>query len=243
MSVFTEQKIPLDGKPAEWESIQSNLLNENFHLSIQNDANYIYLLIRITSPEEINKALIQGMTIWFDAKGKKNKELGIHYPLGFFQKPLSDQKEENPPDFRAQNSDVDVNELILKTGENLEILRSDGKSVTSHKISDIIGLEIALASINDELIYELKIPCLDEFLMPVTVCPKKKNTVGLGIFVGSEKIHANTFSDRSPGDNLGKRGKPGMGEKGFPGIRNMNNKNCPDLPEITKLWCQFTLAD
>ena len=82
-SVWRDREIVIDGSDpgAEWENARHYFKEEKVTLGLMNDTEYMYL--RISTRDRATQAkLMQGLTIWLNPKGSKDKYLGIHYPLG-----------------------------------------------------------------------------------------------------------------------------------------------------------------
>ena len=52
-----------------------------FSYSISNDERSLTVVVKVQDPAEALKLSRNGMDVWIDPKGKKNKKIGVHYPL------------------------------------------------------------------------------------------------------------------------------------------------------------------
>ncbi len=82
-SAWRDREITIDGADpgAEWENARHYFKEEKVTLGLMNDGDYMYL--RISTRDRATQAkLMQGLTIWLNPKGNKNKYFGIRYPMG-----------------------------------------------------------------------------------------------------------------------------------------------------------------
>lgn len=79
-SVWAETPVQLDGTDTEWTSI--TLQNEKktaVDYAFQNDGANMYVFFRFNDPKFLSSVQITGITIWFNAEGKKKKDLGVNF--------------------------------------------------------------------------------------------------------------------------------------------------------------------
>ena len=56
--------------------------DQKIGVGFQNDADNLYIMLKTSDRGMQEKVMRAGLTIWLDSKGKKNKTLGVHFPLG-----------------------------------------------------------------------------------------------------------------------------------------------------------------
>jgi hypothetical protein len=82
-SDWRDRKITIDGKYSDWPNMQT-YYNESAKIVVNllNDSEYLYICL-ITRNREIEVNLMEkGLIVWFDHTAKKNKTLGIRFPIG-----------------------------------------------------------------------------------------------------------------------------------------------------------------
>src|SRR5258708_4834633 len=82
----TWQRLPLtiDGSDKDWiKPLPYAISAEKITYSVTNDDQYLYVLLETKSPQEQQKIIQGGMTIWINTKADKNEAgaVGIGYPL------------------------------------------------------------------------------------------------------------------------------------------------------------------
>jgi hypothetical protein len=108
--------VVADGIPDEW-SQPLRFSNETYTLqyNVTNDSKNIYVCVMSRDEVTILRILRTGMTIYFDPKGEKNKDIGLHFPL---------RKQPDPASFRSRNSEPLTNSNNNGWKEEL-LLQSD----------------------------------------------------------------------------------------------------------------------
>jgi hypothetical protein len=80
------QRLPLtiDGKDNDWiKPLPYALSKEHLTYAVTNDDQYLYILMTTKSPQEQQKIIQGGMTVWVNTKADKSEAgaVGIGYPL------------------------------------------------------------------------------------------------------------------------------------------------------------------
>lgn len=83
-SPYASRKLTatVDGNSTEWGNDFSYDKETKTIYSIANDADHLYILIKSADRMQQAKILQGGIEIWLDDKAKKNKTVGIKFPLG-----------------------------------------------------------------------------------------------------------------------------------------------------------------
>jgi hypothetical protein len=72
----------IDGQDGDWGAARLYIKEIQGSLGLINDQDYLYLSMGLTNPTLQRQIMGQGFTLWLDAKEKKNKTFGVHFPLG-----------------------------------------------------------------------------------------------------------------------------------------------------------------
>jgi hypothetical protein len=197
--------VTADGNPGDW-SLPLRFSNTSYTMqyNVSNDDKNLYIAVSSADDNTQLRILRSGMTIYFDPKGKKNKEISLHFPI---------QKQADPGAMRSRgeggggNRDARKEELLLQsdyfntTGfsgiENGQFALNDPKCP--------IRLGMRLNNDDSLLLYEASIPLADIFGPDWAANIAKKN-VSVGIVI-----------DATPGSGSGGGPRPG----GFGGMRGM----------------------
>jgi hypothetical protein len=82
-SCWPDQPINADGDRTEWKDIPFyHFKDEDVVLGISNDTGNLYVYFSFKNPQWARVIRMGGLTLWFDAKGKKKKDSGIRFRGG-----------------------------------------------------------------------------------------------------------------------------------------------------------------
>ncbi len=79
---WADREIRIDGDLADWGGEGSWFDNERVTVGACNDDHFLYLMLSSPDPTFLRHVVAQGLTVWIDPRGGKDKALGIRYPLG-----------------------------------------------------------------------------------------------------------------------------------------------------------------
>lgn len=75
--------IQVDGKMTEWTGIPTTYFkDQGAVLGLCNDSENLYIHFRFTNPTWAQAIRMTGLTLWIDANGKKDKDMGIRFHGG-----------------------------------------------------------------------------------------------------------------------------------------------------------------
>ena len=80
-SIFRTEPVSVDGQPTEWRGLTTYVQNPNASIGVMNDDEYVYLCFSTPLKAAAAQIARDGLTIWFDAGGGKNKQFGIRFPV------------------------------------------------------------------------------------------------------------------------------------------------------------------
>jgi hypothetical protein len=80
VSLRAPENIKIDGKPTEWNNFQAYNYNTNVFYTIANDDDNLYLVLKATDPDIINKIVGGGAMLTISKTGNKDK-ISISYPV------------------------------------------------------------------------------------------------------------------------------------------------------------------
>lgn len=189
----------------------------DFSYTIFNDDQSIVVALKVQDPTEAVKLARNGMEIWIDPKGKKNKKIGVHYPLG----PSADETQHRQ--MMDMNSG-DTGTVFLRKQAILTLLRKKDVEYVGFKtdingkkdVSDTSHINIATAyPAKDAFYYTIHIP-FTAFQEPID--PHKPFSVG--IIIKGMPMGGGPDGGGPGGDDGGPGGggpPPGGGPGGFGG--------------------------
>ena len=153
-----DREVTVDGSEQEWVDTLQPVEKENFSLGLLNDDEYLYISL-VTSDQEVRRQIMaQGMTLWIDPDGGKDKTLGIRFPLGLIESglPLNPMAMQRDPEFVEQA----FNESLAE----FEIQRENEEDTRRWMRTEVTDMQLDASSNTGTLVYELKIPLRNEEL-------------------------------------------------------------------------------
>ena len=158
---YQDSAIVADGHADDW-SLPLRFGNESntVQYNVTNDSRNIYICV--LSANEITQLRILrfGMTVYFDPKGEKHKDICLHYPIG---------KQPDPVAYRGRNGNAS-RENDKKRVEEL-LLQSDYYGTTG--FADIENGQFALADTKSPVKVAMKLNEQDSLLVYEAVVPIK----------------------------------------------------------------------
>ncbi len=242
---FQSSPVVADGIPDEW-SQPLRFSNENYTLqyNVTNDSKNIYVCILSRDETTILRMLRTGMTIYFDPKGEKNKDIGLHFPL---------RKQPDPASFRSRNGEPITNSN--NNGLKEELLgQSDYYGTTGFAniengqfgVTDKKGpfqVGIKLNNQDSLLVYEAIIP-LQNILGAGLNGRSPKKAFSVGIVLNASVVGSSSRPPAGGGGGGGGMRLNGMGMRGLGGgggRRYGSGGNNPP-PKEDANWYQFRLV-
>jgi len=133
----------------------TNIVENNVLYKVFSDNNYIYLNISTTDKNTSMSIIRNGLTIYFDIKGKKKKDVYIKYPYNIKQRHLKQNSQEAKRN--QEFSAIDLNSIIKNLPKEAEYAYYDEKQ-TFHKDLNIQDISLSYITTRESLVFSLKIP-------------------------------------------------------------------------------------
>ena len=236
-SIWTKSEIVVDGKESEWSGSIYYLEEQKIGLGLQNDTANLYIIVKATDRNTQLQIMRRGLTIWLDAKGKKNKTLGIHYPIGMQEYGIPEVKA-NPNTEFASEQQNQFTEML----KEIEILGPEKNDRNRISRANNFGIE---ASLNDTLgvmIYELKIPLRSTNEYPYAISAGPGSDISVGLEAG--KFNREMMKEHMPMREgmPGREGGMAPGGGGPPGGMHPGGRERGKMPEPIDFWAKVSLA-
>ena len=224
----------IDGKMSEWGDTLSYDNSTRCIYSVGNDESALYIGIKVIDRIQQMKIIQGGMEIWIDDKVKRNKSVGIKFPVGGggMSMPTGRTSGQDPEEMRQQMR------LKLLTMELTGF--KDGFNGPQSVYSNVQVKPVIDWDDKDNMIYELAIPfaALDETVKT------NLNNISIGIFINGLKI------EQAPGGGMPGGGLPGGRPGGGPpgGIRPGGDRSMPDQSQMESMtkensfWTKYTIS-
>jgi hypothetical protein len=247
-SHWLQERIDIDGAGTDWQRIPlNNFQKPNVTLGLSNDENNLYVMLAFKDLSLIRMFSMNGITIWMDYDGKKNRNLGIKYIPPFVPDALVNERMGNriPPE---QMRRMEIMQRNRKSG--ITIIK-DG--VTLNSIAGnmpIAAMQSNLGTYN----LELKIPLQNFGGQSVKFTENTVSKIMVGFEIKppdrNSNMEVDDLSDRigmgmgEGRQNMGNRGNRGQGNQGGRGGRgDMQGQNRTMMLSKKELWVSVNLAN
>ena len=199
--------------------------NKNVLYKVSQGDNYVYLNISTTDKKTAMSIIVNGLTIYYDIKGKEKKDVYVKYPYSNESRP-SQQGSLGNIDVKA----IDLNSMIKKLPAEAEYGSFEEKQAFN---KDLNNLDIAIANhyTASSQLFEFSIK------IPKDRIDSKKNTdfSKLSIGVVGNKMEGTANKERGQGQSQGMRsggGRTGNGSGGGRGgARGQNEQQSSPTTE------------
>jgi len=237
-----DEAIAIDGINEEWIGQLKVIDRTGLALGVKRDREFLYLAVLFSDSPYRTQVLNQGMTVWFDPDGGKDKIIGISFPSGNMAGPGF--RDPGAPDGSDREPPVEANcFLVLGPGKDQR---------TQMGFSEDEVIQVKAAEAGPTLFYELKIPLGRSGDQPYGIGVKSDRKLGLGLTVSgrnSMEPGEGGFSRDQGGMPGGSRqgggiggGMPGGMGGGMPGGmgggRPGGGMGRPDSTRLMDLWIQ-----
>ena len=218
---WQRQPLSIDGKDNDWiKPLSWSIASEKINYSVTNDDQYLYILLETKSPQEQQKIIQGGMTVWVNTKADKNESgaVGIGYPLDVRVDRNRQLMEEAQPD-RYKNDNNKPITLEDKKDYALYGFSQDSTGIYSYgDDSNPQGVKMRMDFNNDgDLIYEAAIPLQTLYPNHKASASYAANSVAVGIFLEGLPPDANVPRGGGGGPEIGVGGGVGFGSFGSGG--------------------------
>lgn len=199
--------------------------------SVSNSDKLLKVRLWVADPKQQRKILENGLELWIDTRGKKNKKTGILYPLP--ARPAGNVAKTDHPGEAAANEAHSLPSLVAGQKEiKLVGFSEDLNGVQNqHHLS---GIDVSLRIINDTLFYDAQVPLP---LLPGLAADNAR--LGIGI------IEKGKDPSLFPGGDMPGGGPPGGGDGMGPGGPPPGNGPAPetDIDQFANnvIWYKFSI--
>jgi hypothetical protein len=252
-SQWQGQPLTIDGSDRDWvKPLPGIKRSENISYSVSNDGQNLYVLISTKSPQEQQKIIQGGMSVWVNTKGDKSNgdAVGIGYPLDEHSDPDRNLMAEAQPQ-RYNNKPVTLEDKksYALYGFNKDSSIQDYTYGNENPQGVVMRMDY---NNTGELIYELSIPLKTLYPQHNTSSSYAANTVAVGIFIQGLPPSAHVPREGGGGPGIGVGG--GFGTGGFgsgvglglsigTGALGGGRRNNKQLFDETQIWHLAQLAN
>ncbi|MFH1142953.1 MAG: hypothetical protein V1774_00230 [Candidatus Eisenbacteria bacterium] len=204
VSEWRRAEVAIDAVNGEWEGAITDFEDEQVSVGLMNDQEYLYIGLVVENQNTRSQLLAGGFTIWLDPSGKKEKGIGVRYPLGAAEK-------DRGRFVRSLLDGGDAQELAQTfgvIGDTMEVM-GRGPLSARRMARDAGPVDVAARVDKNMIYYELKVPLGQSDLAAMALGSEPGGILTVGIETQAGALR------ESFGPGGGRRG-PG-GEEGQPG--------------------------
>ena len=239
-STWKDRDIVLDGKGGDWLGAKYYFEDTAVSVGLINDEQNLYVSMMTENPMIWGQIMRQGLTVWLDAKGGKNKTFGIRFPL---QRPRDEQEGERmaPRDMMDEAAREKMMEKFQESMTELEVLGKNEEVLAKMNVEDAKGIVVKMRNAAGSLVYELKVPLASSEEKPFALGVNPGDTIGVGFL--SPKMQMRGPSGMRGGGRMpgGGGGMPPGGFGGMGGRSGMGGMGRM-MPQELKIWAKVQLA-
>jgi len=184
-STWQRQPLTIDGSDKDWtKPLPYANSSEKINYSVTNDDQYLYILLETKSPQEQQKIIQGGMTVWVNTKADKSEAgaVGIGYPLDTRIDRDRQLMQEAQPDRYKNNKPV-----TLEDRKDYALYGFTKDSTGSYGYADDDnpqGVKMRMDYSNEgDLVYEAAIPLSTLYPHHNPSSSYAANSIAVGIFV------------------------------------------------------------
>jgi hypothetical protein len=259
-SAWPDREISIDGKNAEWAGREAYYSEqEAFKIGFCNDNRYLYVYLATWSRQKQMQILTNGLTVWIDRTGKKQRTFGVAYPMKQLVPdsigapdgmPAGLRGGERPggrPNASEENRQAIARELLAEARSELTVVGTGAEPLASMAAADgeRVGIDAMIDYANRTLIYELRIPLAASDSLPFAVGAAPGATIGVGFIVGKTEMPSMKGSGQRPPEGMPSGGgMGGSGGMGGPPGGGMGGPGGPGTMSVEPLeyWAKVKLA-
>jgi hypothetical protein len=239
-STWKDRDIILDGKDGDWLGAKYYFEGLSISVGLINDEQHLYVSMMTENPMIRAQIMRQGLTVWLDPEGGKNKTFGIKFPLGR----QGDEQESERMTPGAMMDEITREEMLQKFQESmteLEVLGLDEEVLAKMDIEDAKGIDVKMRNAGGTFVYELRVPLTSSEEYPFAVGVKPGDMIGVGFLSPKMQMQRPSGMRGSgmPGGGGGMGGRAGMGG-GMGGMRGGGMSR--QMPQQLKIWAKVLLA-
>jgi hypothetical protein len=217
---YQETPVVADGSADDW-ALPLRFSNAAYTMqyNVTNDDKNLYVCVVSNDDNTQLRILRSGMTIYFDPKGKKDKDISLHFPIQKQPDPGSNHTRYGGSSAYGDNgsrSNSGYTSGDRNTRKEELLLQSDYYNTTG--FLDLENGQFSVADQKGPIKVAMKLDHQDSLLVYEVIVPIK-NILGESWMTAAQKKNftVGVFIDATPGTGGGGGGRPG----GFGGMRGM----------------------
>lgn len=239
-SRYRTDPIVVDGRYDDWHGHMQFVEKAGLSVGVTNDETDAYVIVAVGDREVQRKIMMTGMFLWFDPAGGKDRQFGIHYPLGIrdaadFMKPQrmgGDDTRKLRDKFREESLD------------EAELIGAAGTARVTRATSNLPGVEVRASHEKGVMVIEYRIPLASPVDQPYGIGAEPGQTVGVELVTPEVDLPAmreEMREERGEGRGGGRREGGWDGDRDD-GMRGPVGASRPEMPKPIDVWATLALA-
>ncbi|MEN8191528.1 MAG: hypothetical protein ABFS12_01850 [Bacteroidota bacterium] len=179
VSNSVDKDIVIDGNHEEWSGKLKYYEDKRVALGFQNDDKNLYLCLVSSNRAIAMKIMTFGLTVWFEPENEVSS-MGLRYPIrneNVTSQRLMGTKRDN-----QQYSDFELKvDAMMQTQSEFNLIDENEEIIFAAPIISNNGFEIKISSVNQQFVYEARVPIGDNNLaqIPLNIYPNERIAIRL----------------------------------------------------------------
>ena len=177
--VWVKNPVTVDGQNKEWIGSLTLFEKEDIALGVKRDEDFLYLGVLFSGETILQQVLTQGLIVWLDPEGGKEKKLGVKFPLTTMEiESFPDSRNHTPGDSPQMKP---ANEEGMSQPSHFIFLVAEEDDETMLEYLQPEAMEVQAAQLAHTLFYELKIPLNRDKDHPVGIGIRSNKKLSIGL--------------------------------------------------------------
>lgn len=243
-SRYRTDPIVVDGHYDDWHGHMQFVEKADLSVGVTNDETDAYVIIAIGDREVQRKIMMTGMFLWFDPAGGKDRQFGIHYPLG-----ISDAADFMKPQRTGAGDTRKLRDKLREESlDEAELIGAAGTARVTRATSNLPGVEVRASHEKGVMVIEYRVPLASAADQPYGIGAEPGQTVGVELVTPEVDLSAMQEEMREQRGEGREGGMPPGGREGGwdgdrdDGVRGPMGASRPETPKPIDVWATLVLA-
>lgn len=166
------EPVTVDAQLEEWAGKLSTIAGGELSVGVQNDGEYLYVGLTTSNPQRIAQIMQQGMILWIDPAGGKEKVFGVQYPIGIVTTSGS---------AGGLTSDPTANRISIEKSMQEIALIGDGGQAFRRRKDSVPGITMHAEASDRAFTYEAKLPLSADEGIVYAIGTEPGRQIGFGL--------------------------------------------------------------
>ena len=241
---WADKPMQVDGKMADWTGLPTTYFeDEGAVFGLSNDDNNLFIQIRFKDMKWVRTIKMSGLSLWFDNKGKKNKDIGIKFHGAPSCLDMSKLREGESGEDKSDANRERMGKMMPKMEDRLVFIDTKGLIETTIPFDGSRGPAVHTDTSMGFYLYEFSIPLGESNINAYGMNAQPGQKISIGAEWGDMGDMKNKMNEMG-GPPGGMGGGMGGGRGGgMGGGRGMGGPpSGMQTPEKQEIWIKTILA-